>query len=737
MILYIAEKPSLAKAIFEGLGGNPITEKDDGFFQHNEHVVTWCVGHLMELFDPEDYDEKYSKWSFSDLPIPTVYPPTLKPITQTKSQFLTVKNLINKAETIVHAGDPDDEGQLLIDEVLNHVGNTKPVMRLLIADLNLAPVKKALSSMEPNEKYVPLGLAALARSISDQAFGYNLTRACTLKGREKGFQGVLNVGRVISAVLGLVNKRTLANQNHVKSYFYEVNAELECNGLTFSAKYIPKESDQIDEKNRLISEHNAKFISDATTSKDGLVTIALTKRELKAPPLPLNLSTLQQLCAKTYGYSATDTLKYTQALYETHKLLTYPRSDNRYLSDEHYYQAPAILTAIAATSPDLKRYCEDLQEVDKHKAFDASKIEAHHAIIPTAKQLNGQTLSIEEKNVYDLAAKYFIALFHQPSERDKTKVAVEVEGHQYGATQSVIVKRGWENIITAEKKEAGESKGIDKLNFNDRVVCKSTEVTQKETTPPKYFTESSLLAAMVSAAKFIPDPELRKQLEAKDKDSNDRGSIGTEATRASILEKLKSNSALITVESEKGYKELVWKTTKHGQQFCKALPDEITLPNISAIWADMQLHIKEGDLTVQEFVERVDCYIREQIEMLDEKGLDIESNSTPCPKCGSPLIRRKGRNGFFHGCSKYPECDASYPDKNGKPDTTPRSKPAVTNHQCPACSSPLVRRPAKKKGRYFFGCSDYPNCTVMLFEKKGKPDFESYNSTNRKVEETQ
>ncbi|GAL27763.1 DNA topoisomerase III [Vibrio variabilis] len=301
MIVYIAEKPSLARAIFEGLGGNPETQQADGYYQHNEHYVTYCVGHLMALFDPEDYDEKYAKWSFDDLPITTQYPPQLKAKPKTKSQLQTVLNLINKADTIVHAGDPDDEGQLLVDEVLNHAGNTKPVQRLLIADLNLAPVQKALASMESNEKYIPLGKSALARSLGDQSFGYNLTRACTLKGREKGFQGVLNVGRVQSAVLGLVNERTLANQNHRESFYYDVYATFDCDGHPVKAKYNPTDNDQVDDKKRLISESNASFVKDDVKGKSGLITLAVTKPEKKLPPQPLNLSTLQQLCAKAWG----------------------------------------------------------------------------------------------------------------------------------------------------------------------------------------------------------------------------------------------------------------------------------------------------------------------------------------------------------------------------------------------------------------------------------------------------
>ncbi|TOO17366.1 DNA topoisomerase III, partial [Vibrio parahaemolyticus] len=272
MRVFIAEKPSLARAIFEGLGGNPDSQKKDGYYQNGNDIVTWCYGHMLELFDPQDYDEALSKWNFEDLPLTTVYPPKLKPKKESKKQLDSILKLIKDADSIVHAGDPDEEGCLLVDEILGYANNTKPVERLLVADLNLAPVKKALANMQPNAQFKGMSDSALARSLADQTFGYNLTRGCTLKGREKGYQGVLNVGRVQSAVLGLVNSRTLANQNHQASFYYEVFADIAIHGHAIHAKYQTKESDQIDEKNRLISEPNANHIALQADGKSALVT---------------------------------------------------------------------------------------------------------------------------------------------------------------------------------------------------------------------------------------------------------------------------------------------------------------------------------------------------------------------------------------------------------------------------------------------------------------------------------
>jgi DNA topoisomerase-3 len=234
---------------------------------------------MLELYDPEDYDEKYSNWRFGDLPIKSVYPPQYKIKPESEAQTRIILSLIDKADSIVHSGDPDDEGCLLVDEILGYAGNKKPVQRLLVADLNLAPVQKSLANLQPNDKFRGMTLSALARSLCDQGFGYNMTRGCTLKGREKGYDGVLNVGRVQSAVLGLVNMRTLANQNHTESFYYDVFASLSMNGHQIKAKYQTTDDDQIDEKKRLISEAQAAHIAGRVTGKDAIVTIATTNRK--------------------------------------------------------------------------------------------------------------------------------------------------------------------------------------------------------------------------------------------------------------------------------------------------------------------------------------------------------------------------------------------------------------------------------------------------------------------------
>jgi DNA topoisomerase-3 len=731
MRLFIAEKPSLAKAIFEGLGGSSTAKMQNGCFTIGDDKITSCFGHMLSLFDPQDYDEKYTIWRIEDLPIKSIYPPKLKPKPEAKQRLDIIIQLISEADEIVNSADADAEGQLLVDEILTYVGNTKPVKRLLISDLNLKPVQKALKNLLNNAVFKNLGLTALARSIGDQLFGYNLTRAYTLQGRKQGFDGVLTCGRVTSAVIGLINSRTLANLNHQESFYYDLVGRFSLNDNEFTAKYQPTDKDITDEKNRIIDKNNAGNIKNSCND-EGVIVTATTQSEKKVAPLPYNLSSLQQTCAKKWGYSAELTLETMQSLYENHKLTTYPRSDCRYLSEEHFDSREDIFNALKTSSPQLLELLENADLSLNHKAFNTDKITAHHAICPTIKSSENITLTEHEKNIYNLVVSSYVALFYPDSVRDKTRVIINNNGHEFVATQSVLVSQGWEVLFKGDIDADQSINGLDcsTLKAEQAVKCGGVEIEEKKTTPPKYFVESTLLAAMTRAAKFIEDPELRKSFELKDKDNAaESGSIGTEATRASILSKLAENTNLVSIEIEKGYKEKVWKTTQQGQDFCKVLPPEILAPDTSAVWSRQQDLISKGELSVEAFLKTLDSYLDNQINAVKNKGISITPNMMNCPSCTAGFIgRRKGVNGVFWACNNHPDCKTSYPDKNGSPDLETKQKraPIVSSHKCPECDKGLIRRKRKRaqgKVSYFWGCSGFPECKKTLFDKAGNPNF--------------
>lgn len=723
--LFIAEKPSLAKAIFEGLGGSPLIKMNNGCYTIGDDKITSCYGHMLQLFDPHEYDEKYKEWRLEDLPIKSIFPPSLKPKAESEQRLNIILKLLSECDQVVNAGDYDDRGCLIINEILTYANNTKPVKRLLITDLNLKPVQKALNNLKPNEDFQGSSDSALAQSIGDQLFGYNLTRTYTLQGQKQGFSGVLNVGRVTSNLLNLVNLRTIANENHQDSFFYEVIGNFKTNKGIFSAKYLPTENDVIDEKNRIIS------IDSATSIKGGCdvfnVSSVVTKQEKKAAPLPYNLSSLQQTCAKKWGFSATYTLEIIQKLYDN-LYLTYPRSDCRYLSEEHFDNRESIIDALKITLPDFVESINNTDLSIKHKAFNTDKITAHHAICPTEKK-EEPNFTVDEKRIYELVVSSFLALFYPNSIRDKTRLNIVSNSNEFIETQSVLVSKGWEILFTSEKEINTNDLDISKLKENEVLEVVDININEKKTSPPKYFVESTLLAAMSRAAKYIDDPELRKALEAKDKDnSSESGSIGTEATRAGLLLNLSQNENLVTLVDEKGYKEKIWKTTKQGQDFCKALPKEILAPDTSALWSQRQELIRQGKMSVPEFLALLDEYINTQVNNVIEKGISITPNMENCPICKSGFIgQRKGEKGVFWGCSNHPECTALYPDNNGKPNLSikPKRKPVISKHKCPMCAHGLIRRSNKvaNKTRYFWGCSNFPDCTESFKDKKGLPNF--------------
>ncbi|APX10021.1 DNA topoisomerase (plasmid) [Vibrio parahaemolyticus] len=662
MRVFIAEKPSLAAAIFEGLGGNTKTDRKDGYYQKGSDVVTWCVGHLLQI------DEPTEKWELGALPIVSNYPPKMIPIARTKSQLMTVANLVKQATSLVNAGDPDEEGNLLVDEVITYCNAShKPTKRLLIADLNPQPVKDALANMQDAEKFKTWTLSAMARAIGDQLYGFNMTRVYTLMAQELGYRGVLSIGRVQTVCLGMINERTLANQNHKASFIYSVMANIAVNNQLVKARFIPTDSNNIDDQGRLTDATEAKNIAELLKGKQGKIIKAETKESKAQPTRPYNLSSIQQLCAKKFGYSAEKTLGIIQSLYETHKLVTYPRTDNRFLGDAHYADRGTIFEAIVGTIPELRDSIAGTDSRLKHACFDQKKIEAHHALCPTLKSGAGITLSKDEINVYKLIAVSYIALFYPPSVREKTSIVFDIDSMKLGASQTVVTESGWESLYKGDiAEEAKLDSDLTNLSVGMDSLVKATGVGQGKTKPPKYHVESSLLGSMAKAGKLIKDPVLRKDFEAKDKGDRDQcGSIGTEATRASILAKIKERTDLVKLVKVKGYKEETWQTTKRGQEFCAMLPPEFLAPDISAVWSQKQELIRNGEMSVPEFLHDLDSFIAFHVDRVKTDGVKITVETKPCTECGGTMTKRSGAKGDWWGCNNYPECKHTQVAKSG------------------------------------------------------------------------
>lgn len=585
MILYIAEKPSLGRAIADALP-KPHKKAEGCIYVGSGDCVSWCVGHLLEQVEPDHYDVKYKSWCVEDLPIiPEQW--QLKPKLPTKKQLSILRKLVKEADEIVHAGDPDREGQLLVDEVIDYLqvsGNKREsIQRCLVSDLNTSAVKRALSQLRPNKEFIPLSVSALARARADWLYGINMTRAYTLQGRKVGYTGVLSVGRVQTPLLGLVVRRDREIESFVSRQYYEVVAHIETpQKERIEAKWLPSEACQPyqDEEQRVLSKSLAEKVASTITGKPAVVIRTNQKNKKQAPPLPYNLSALQIDAAKQLGLSAKQILDICQVLYERHKLITYPRSDCRYLPEEHFDQRTTVLSAIANNSLALKHRVSSAMPGLKSKAWNNQKVGAHHAIIPTAKQTDLDKLRTTEQAVYQLVARQYLAQFYPPFEYRDSEIHFVIEGGQFLAKARLTVKQGWKSLFARQSSDPKQktdpflNKSLPTVTKGEELFCQQGELIEKQTTPPKPFDDASLLAAMTNIARYVDDPTLKQIL--KDTDG-----LGTEATRAGIIELLFKRGFLI-----RSGKQI--RASDAGKGLVASLPAIATKPDMTARW-EMQL----------------------------------------------------------------------------------------------------------------------------------------------------
>lgn len=596
MILYIAEKPSLGRAIADVLPKPH--KKGDGFIEAaNGDCVSWCVGHLLEQAEPDAYNPEFKAWKFEHLPIvPDKW--QLTPKAATRSQLTVLKRLVKQASMLVNAGDPDREGQLLVDEVIAYLGVTgdklHQTQRLLISDLNPQAVKRALTQLRSNREFIPLSTSALARSRADWLYGMNMTRAYTIQGKKVGYQGVLSVGRVQTPLLGLVVRRDKEIANFQSKPFYEVLAHLATDKQeTFSAKWQPSEACQpyMDEEGRVLARGLAQNVVSRISDKPALVTQLVAKDKKQHPPLPYSLSALQIDAAKRFGMSAKDVLDTCQSLYERHKLITYPRSDSRYLPVEQHNLAPSVLKAISDGAAELLQGADAPDPRLKSKAWDDKKVDAHHAIVPTEKTANLSSLSQRERQLYLHIARQYLAQFYPAYCYCETTVQVTIEGGLFNTKARQDKSLGWKQLFARQEpngskasgnKSTEESTGKDDeehdefigqlppLKLGQALDCTRGELLEKNTQPPKAFTDATLLSAMTGISRYVTDPEIRKILKETD-------GLGTEATRAGIIELLFKRGFL-----QRLGKSIV--STDVGKGLINSLPLSATTPDMTALW---------------------------------------------------------------------------------------------------------------------------------------------------------
>ncbi|MFP1742814.1 DNA topoisomerase III [Lonsdalea quercina] len=635
MRLFIAEKPSLARAIADVL---PTPHRrGEGYIACGQHdVVTWCVGHLLEQAQPDAYDPRYARWALDDLPIvPQKW--RLQPRPSVSKQLNAIKKLLAQADDVIHAGDPDREGQLLVDEVLEYLDlpneKRQRVQRCLINDLNPQAVERAVARLRENREFIPLCVSALARSRADWLYGINMTRAYTLLGRHAGYDGVLSVGRVQTPVLGLVVRRDEEIENFVPKDFFDVKAHIVTPAdERFTALWQPSESCEPyqDEEGRLLHRPLAEHVVTRIAGQPARVTGYNDKRESEIAPLPYSLSTLQIEAARRYGLSAQQVLDTCQRLYETHKLITYPRSDCRYLPEEHFAGRQAVLQAIGVHQPDLQPPEPIFDSERRNRCWDDGKVDAHHAIIPTARTAK-TTLTQHESQVYGLVARQYLMQFCADAVFRKCVIELDIAGGKFVAKARFLAEAGWRTLLGGkERDEENEGTPLPVVSKGDELLCERGEVVERQTQPPRHFTDATLLSAMTGIARFVQDKELKKILRATD-------GLGTEATRAGIIELLFKRAFLVK-------KGRYIHASETGRALIHSLPPSAAHPDMTAHWESTLTKISEKQCRYQDFMQPLTASLCDIIQQVRHRGsMPLLRGLPPAPGKSKPKKRRKSQ----------------------------------------------------------------------------------------------
>lgn len=650
MRLFICEKPSQARDIARVLQAS---RRGDGCLQGQNITVTWCVGHLLETAPPEAYGD-YKRWSLDDLPIiPTRWQLVAKP--KVASQLKVISQLLRTCTEVVIATDADREGEMIAREILERCQYQGPILRLWLSALDETSIRRALVALRPGEQTLSLYHCALARSRADWLVGINLSRLFTLLGRRAGFDGLLPVGRVQTPTLRLVVERDRAIASFVPQPFWRVDAQLEAEGMSFKACWQPP-TEVCDDAGRCVDEAIAK----QTALRLGQQRMARiqsidVEQVREGPPLPFDLGTLQEICSAKLGLGAQQTLGIAQALYETHKATTYPRTDCGYLPESMLDDVPRVLHALIAASPSLGQAIKEIDPRRRSRAWNNSKITAHHGIIPTAITLDLTPLSAPERTVYALICARYFAQFLPEHEYLKTQALLQCQADLLLARGKQILVRGWKAVVNeTHGNELGEqTQRLPKLRESTSVALTDAAAIALRTQAPKAYTEGTLVKAMKTIANQVADPRLKQKLK-------DSCGLGTEATRASIIQGLIDHGYLTK-------KKCSLSASAGAHTLIEAVPPEVADPAMTALWEQALDRIESGQLSVETFLTKQAEWLTRLVRSNASLTLRPPPSEGPfCPVCRSAMRQRKGRSGSFWSCIRYPVC------KGTKPVTKPK-----------------------------------------------------------------
>lgn len=635
--LVIAEKPMLARDIARAITGKEVSESARLPISGNGYTVCACAGHLLELVEPDAIDPKWGKpWSLDALPV-EVHNWPKEPTEDKKSLVEEIAGLLETCDSVIAAGDPDDEGQLIVDELLDYLGYTGKVERVYVNDNIEKNIVKAFDKLVPNDSCRGAGNAAYARQMADMCFGVNETRLAT-----KRLGGLFTVGRVQTPTLGLVVMRDNAIEHHVTRKFYELSARGTSDAGALTFKFKPGKELLAGEKH-LFDTDALEALKDKLDGRDLPFETTVSKKQ-ENPPLPYNLTVLLSDMSRRFGFTAAKTQQITQDLRDKYKAITYNRSDSQYLKEEHREQAPAVLSQamenLSVSWP--------LDYSLHSKAFNDGNVTAHHGIIPQEAKAPVSKMTTEEAKVYTAICERYAMQFLPPAVYDVSESTADVDGGSLVLTAKRLIDAGFKAVFG---NVSDESDGADSDSENplvpegshtlDGISC---AIDEKETTPPKPYTEGTLIADMASIAKYVKDPEIREILKRKDDGKKgEHGGIGTTATRSSIIEGLKTRGYL---EERKGKV----RATDKAKAFYALLPPEIRGADVTARWWLIQQDIADGKVDVnalQDSVIEVFNHHRETAYV----GASIAGTGKAvvgkCPKCGKDVVK----TGTIYACS--------------------------------------------------------------------------------------
>ncbi len=655
--LIIAEKPSVGRDIASALPGT--FAKHEGYLESDDTLITWAVGHLVTLAEPEDYDEKLKKWRMADLPIlPGEF--KLKPRDpKSTKQLKVIHKLLRSAEVdrVVNACDSGREGELIFAYVWETAGVDKPVERLWISSMTKQAIQEGFAHMRSREQMLPLERAARSRSEADWLVGMNATRAATIRGRAY-VGGVVSLGRVQTPTLALIVRREREIQAFVPVPYWLVHGTFEApsragyTGLWFSPELGETEREQ----SRIPEAERASDIVSRASGHEGAVRDVVRKEQTERAPLLYDLTSLQRDANGRFGFSASRTLRAAQSLYEGRKAITYPRTSSRYLSGDLVAQlkpTAETLLPIPRYAP-FARFVLELEQLPLGRVVNDERVDDHHAIIPTDVEHDVDAFSEDERRIFDLIAKRFLAAFHPPAKYARTTVVTEVDGETFRTRGKITLEAGWRGVYgvepdepRAQEEDEAEGGELPRLERGMAIRCVEAVSEAKETRPPARYTEATLLSAMETAGKLVDDEDLAQAMK-------ERG-LGTPATRAEVIETLIRREYI-----ERAGKELV--PTPKGLQVVTMLDEHLlTRPDLTGDWEKRLIDIEHGRGDRDAFMKDVEGFARqtvEQIETLDREQLRPERVELgPCPRCGAQTGEIIRENSRAYGCTSWKSRD--------------------------------------------------------------------------------